>query len=35
VARSSHGGVLIGSGGEAIELDSGLASHVFVEVMAT
>jgi DtxR family Mn-dependent transcriptional regulator len=35
VARSSHGGVLVGRGGEAIELDSGLASHVFVEVMAT
>ncbi|HEY2834141.1 MAG TPA: metal-dependent transcriptional regulator [Sporichthyaceae bacterium] len=35
VARTSHGGVLVGRGGEAIELDSGLASHVFVEVMAT
>jgi DtxR family Mn-dependent transcriptional regulator len=35
VARSSHDGVLVGRGGEAIELDAGLASHVFVEVMAT
>ena len=35
VARTSHGGVLVGRGGEAIELDSDLASHVFVEVLAT
>jgi len=33
VARSSHGGVLVGRGGESVELDPGLASHVFVEVI--
>ncbi len=33
VAKSSHGGVLVGSAGEAIELDLAVASHVFVEVM--
>jgi DtxR family Mn-dependent transcriptional regulator len=35
VARSLHHGVLVGRGGEAIELDTALASHVFVELMAT
>jgi hypothetical protein len=35
VARSLHDGVLVGRGGEAIELDTALASHVFVELMAT
>ncbi|MGQ0846432.1 MAG: metal-dependent transcriptional regulator [Sporichthyaceae bacterium] len=34
VAKSSHGGVLVGSAGETIELDLAVASHVFVEVMA-
>jgi DtxR family transcriptional regulator, Mn-dependent transcriptional regulator len=34
VARSSHGGVLVGRGGESIELDPELASHVFVEVIS-
>ncbi|MGQ0467452.1 MAG: metal-dependent transcriptional regulator [Sporichthyaceae bacterium] len=33
-AKTSHGGVLVGSAGEAIELDAAVASHVFVEVMA-
>jgi DtxR family Mn-dependent transcriptional regulator len=34
VARSSHGGVLVGRGGETVELDPEIASHVFVEVMS-
>lgn len=34
VARSSHGGVLVGRGGESVELDPAVASHVFVEVIA-
>jgi DtxR family Mn-dependent transcriptional regulator len=34
VAKSSHGGVLVGSAGETIELNTAVASHVFVEVMA-
>lgn len=34
VARTSHGGVMVGRGGEAIELGPAIASHVFVQVMA-
>jgi DtxR family Mn-dependent transcriptional regulator len=34
VARSSPGGVLVGRGGETVELDPDTASHVFVEVMS-
>ncbi|MGQ0624219.1 MAG: metal-dependent transcriptional regulator [Sporichthyaceae bacterium] len=34
VARTAAGGVLVGRGGETIELESAVASHVFVEVMA-
>jgi DtxR family Mn-dependent transcriptional regulator len=34
IARSSAGGVLVGRGGETVELDPEVASHVFVEVMS-